>query len=224
MAGVFLTPDSVQGNAQGLNPYGYVGGNPETNTDPTGHMYAPPGGGGGGGSGNSNGNGGNGNPPPTCQQQGTCGDGGDLGGGSNGGELDIKPELGAPTCGATCQQEQQAYNIAQSASEHFTFLAGRFNLPGWVGLILSGISASFLKLFSASILGGLLTALSTLSSIAADIAGVGLALATGALTDAALVTIGTAIFYGQVNHYIEQELSYAPCTDPVCNGPAQFGY
>jgi RHS repeat-associated protein len=34
--GQFLTPDSVQGNAQGVDPYAYVGDNPETLTDPTG--------------------------------------------------------------------------------------------------------------------------------------------------------------------------------------------
>jgi len=46
VAGVFLSADTVQGNMQGMNPYAYVGGNPETYTDPTGNMYAPPGGGG----------------------------------------------------------------------------------------------------------------------------------------------------------------------------------
>ena len=40
--GLFLSADSVQGNLQGMNPYTYVGGNPETMTDPTGNMYAPP--------------------------------------------------------------------------------------------------------------------------------------------------------------------------------------
>jgi len=40
IAGVFLSADSVQGNAQGMNPYGYVGGNPETKNDPTGHEIA----------------------------------------------------------------------------------------------------------------------------------------------------------------------------------------
>jgi RHS repeat-associated protein len=39
VAGVFLAPDSVQGNAQGMNPYSYVGGNPTTMMDPTGHRY-----------------------------------------------------------------------------------------------------------------------------------------------------------------------------------------
>src|SRR5579875_3967108 len=38
--GVFLSPDSVQGNAQGMDPYAYVGGNPETKTDPTGERAA----------------------------------------------------------------------------------------------------------------------------------------------------------------------------------------
>ncbi len=35
--GVFLSADSMQGNLQGMNPYGYVSGNPETKNDPTGH-------------------------------------------------------------------------------------------------------------------------------------------------------------------------------------------
>ncbi len=38
VAGVFTSPDSVQGNAQGADPYSYVGGNPETATDPTGQF------------------------------------------------------------------------------------------------------------------------------------------------------------------------------------------
>jgi RHS repeat-associated protein len=39
VAGVFLSADLVQGNATGMNPYGYVGGNPETYADPTGREY-----------------------------------------------------------------------------------------------------------------------------------------------------------------------------------------
>ncbi len=34
--GQFLSADRVQGNAQGMDPYAYVGGNPESRTDPTG--------------------------------------------------------------------------------------------------------------------------------------------------------------------------------------------
>ncbi|HZU69150.1 MAG TPA: RHS repeat-associated core domain-containing protein [Ktedonobacteraceae bacterium] len=38
VSGVFLSADKVQGNWQGMNPYMYVGGNPETRSDPSGQM------------------------------------------------------------------------------------------------------------------------------------------------------------------------------------------
>ncbi len=37
LADQFVSVDSVQGNPSGLNPYGYVDGNPETYVDPSGH-------------------------------------------------------------------------------------------------------------------------------------------------------------------------------------------
>ncbi|HLG60743.1 MAG TPA: RHS repeat-associated core domain-containing protein, partial [Ktedonosporobacter sp.] len=40
VVGQFLSADVKQGNLQGMDPYGYVGGNPETLTDPTGEYYA----------------------------------------------------------------------------------------------------------------------------------------------------------------------------------------
>lgn len=40
-AAVFLSADTMQGNAQGLNPYAYVNGNPETHSDPSGRVMAP---------------------------------------------------------------------------------------------------------------------------------------------------------------------------------------
>jgi RHS repeat-associated protein len=57
--GVFLSADSKEGNQQGMNPYMYVGGNPQTYNDPTGEFYAPP-------------PQGNGSPPPTCVQLNDC--------------------------------------------------------------------------------------------------------------------------------------------------------
>ncbi len=36
VVGVFLSADQAQGNLQGMNPYAYVQGNPETHSDPTG--------------------------------------------------------------------------------------------------------------------------------------------------------------------------------------------
>ena len=59
VAGVFLSADVTQGNMQGINPYAYVGGNPETKSDPTGQYFAP--------GGNPNGG-----PPPSCTQLGDC--------------------------------------------------------------------------------------------------------------------------------------------------------
>jgi RHS repeat-associated protein len=58
VSGLFLSADKSEGNAQGMNPYAYVGGNPETATDPTGQrVWCGEGCGNGGG-------GGNGNPTP----------------------------------------------------------------------------------------------------------------------------------------------------------------
>ena len=37
--GVFLSADTKQGNLQGMDPYAYVGGNPETRTDPSGQCW-----------------------------------------------------------------------------------------------------------------------------------------------------------------------------------------
>jgi RHS repeat-associated protein len=37
LVGQFVSADSVQGNLGGMDPYAYVGGNPETKTDPSGH-------------------------------------------------------------------------------------------------------------------------------------------------------------------------------------------
>jgi RHS repeat-associated protein len=39
---VFVSADKVQGNMQGMDPYSYVGGNPETATDPTGNVRQGP--------------------------------------------------------------------------------------------------------------------------------------------------------------------------------------
>ena len=39
--GVFLSADTKQGNLQGVSPYAYVGGNPETQSDPSGLRPSP---------------------------------------------------------------------------------------------------------------------------------------------------------------------------------------
>jgi len=42
VAGVFLSADTKEGSAQGMNPYAYVAQNPETLTDPSGQMVECP--------------------------------------------------------------------------------------------------------------------------------------------------------------------------------------
>jgi len=49
VGGSFTQPDTIETNADGQNTYGYVGENPETWIDPTGHMLCTLGEGGGGG-------------------------------------------------------------------------------------------------------------------------------------------------------------------------------
>ena len=92
VAGVFLAADTVQGNMQGMNPYGYVNGNPETNTDPTGRYYAPPGGPGGP------------TPPPPCNQSNNfCNTGN--GNNPNGGgtkQTQKKTQVNLGGCNDTC--------------------------------------------------------------------------------------------------------------------------
>ena len=68
VAGVFLSADLQQGNLAGMNPYGYVDGNPETRNDPTGQAFTTPGGGGVGGNSGASGN----TPPPTNTSSYTC--------------------------------------------------------------------------------------------------------------------------------------------------------
>ena len=55
VVGQFLSADIKQGNAQGTDPYSYVGGNPETRIDPSGQRYTCTTGGGGCGNSNSGG-------------------------------------------------------------------------------------------------------------------------------------------------------------------------
>ncbi len=42
VVGRFLSADTTQGNAQGMDPYSYVGNNPETKNDPTGNQCSHP--------------------------------------------------------------------------------------------------------------------------------------------------------------------------------------
>src|SRR5258708_4666863 len=116
VVGVFLAADTVQGNPRGVNPYAYVGGNPETKNDPTGNMnckIVSNGCGGGGPPGPPPGP----NPPPLPPPPG-C---------TSGCKSSGPPTTSTPTPNPTPDQINNARSTAGSASSFFfglAFLAG----------------------------------------------------------------------------------------------------
>lgn len=74
-------------------------------------------------------------------------------------------------CDTTCQQEEQAYETAEAARDHFAEFAANLSLPGWLDVILGGISYRlFQELFESAFFTGFLAALTEISSIAEGIA------------------------------------------------------
>ena len=133
VAGVFLSADTKEGNAQGMNPYAYVAQNPETLTDPSGQMYGCP------GCGNSGGGGGDPTPPPPPDHGPTCGpDPSSCEGGSHQ-PTTPKPTPRAKTvnlggCSATCRQND--INLLEARQQAADAIE-----PDWFALIsaLGGI-------------------------------------------------------------------------------------
>ena len=301
VAGVFLSADTKEGNAQGMNPYAYVAQNPETLTDPSGQMVEchDCGGGGGGNQGGGSGSGGIGDPGAGGHQGG----GGMKDPGAGGNTQPKTPKLMTygetmmSVCDATCQQEEQAYQIAAAARDYFYSLSGRLSFPGLLGVGLSAVFYDILKLFGTAFVAGIMGALVELSYMANDVAnefkqetdqvdlrkgqgigyfnfdnvlhagdqitgnirnaglenwlgGWGVAIASflvavfapdpepiskgtiftiftgiaiGAFTYGTIVGMGALMLYDQAQSYIDQETSYAPCTDSAgCNYPLNY--
>jgi RHS repeat-associated protein len=177
VAGIFLSADTKEGNAQGMNPYAYVAQNPETLTDPSGQYFAPPGGNG------------NGDPnPPSCQEENDCN------------KVHIDYPDSPPThtktvkveCNAICQYEKNAQQNAANAAAFFSNLAndltnlenllnmtdlenllslkslfGKYGseVMGYVNIALGGVAT-----LASPQYAGLLIALPRLVSIAQDLA------------------------------------------------------
>ncbi len=163
VAGVFLSADIVQGNMQGVNPYAYVGGNPETDTDPTGKYYAPPGGPGGP------------QPPPPCNQSNNfCG----TGNGNNSGgptppphEQEEKPPVHLGGCDTACQQERLAYYDAQKARDYFQgFSDATTSRLYWLISTIISLFGFAVDPFIGAILTGIEAGVAALGNIAGDIA------------------------------------------------------
>jgi len=177
--GVFLSVDTKEGNAQGVNPYGYVRENPETATDPTGERVigCQPG---------TQGCSPTGVPTPspqcgrgyelkggTCIQDGNWPGGGKPPSGSGGGgtKTGVGPEKPKTQCDDTCQaQERRAYQDAEAARDYFQRIADL--LAGEKGVIIGAIFAilGLAGNFLGTLLSGLSFALSDLGNIAGDIA------------------------------------------------------
>jgi len=160
VSGVFLSADTVAGNPFGMNPYGYAGNNPETNNDPTGQAYIPPGGGGGGGSGGSGGSrGGSGGCGGSC--------GGNYGGNSNWGNISFSTP--PPAVRKVERVLQEAEQIAQWAWDHpeqtLEVYAGVVLIeagdPAGVPMVLSGVGFAFALWVTTSVLSSNNTASST---------------------------------------------------------------
>ncbi|HVB72560.1 MAG TPA: RHS repeat-associated core domain-containing protein [Ktedonobacteraceae bacterium] len=137
VAGIFLSADTKEGNAQGMNPYAYVAQNPETLTDPSGQMVGCPGcgdnGDGGSGSGGSSGggnscgdNGCNPTPPPPTPQPhapghgytppGQCSEGSGMCNGNNTGCN--ASHIGAMVCGSPSSGNQPGGGCDQTCAAH----------------------------------------------------------------------------------------------------------
>src|SRR5579885_525588 len=179
VVGVFLSVDTKEGNAQGVNPYGYVRENPETATDPTGERVigCQPG---------TQGCSPTGVPTPspqcgrgyelkggTCIQDGNWPGGGKPPSGSGGGgtKTGVGPEKPKTQCDDTCQaQERRAYQDAEAARDYFQRIADL--LAGEKGVIIGAIFAilGLAGNFLGTLLSGLSFALSDLGNIAGDIA------------------------------------------------------
>jgi RHS repeat-associated protein len=162
--GVFLSPDSVQGNAQGMDPYAYVGGNPETRTDPTGERIVDPGPGGGdgcpageepvsggcapdpGSGGGNGGDGGGSNPqpgptptPPPATKSG-CGS-------FSGGKMSVHACAGLSdgSCNPVCESDNEASayfnewaSEANTYYRWFTIIADILGIGDVGGAVLTG--------------------------------------------------------------------------------------
>jgi hypothetical protein len=155
-----------------------VAQNPETLTDPSGKMIDCPDGCGGGGSGNPT-------PPPppppnhgpTCGQDPSSCDGSGMGNPGAGAHTQPKTarlmtygETMMSVCDATCQQEEQAYETAEAARDHFAQIAADLNLPALVGVILGGIGVGLLKqVFGSMVFTAFFSALAEISNMAEGI-------------------------------------------------------
>ncbi len=118
VVGRFLSADLLDGNLAGMDPYAYVGGNPETFSDPSGQRFVPPpggggdgggAGGGGGGDGGGAGGGGSGNNPAVGFNLTHLVPPGSSG--SSGNQQNCYGSLGGQGSGADCTKQNAHLNV-----------------------------------------------------------------------------------------------------------------
>ena len=182
VAGIFLSADVKEGNAQGMNPYAYVAQNPETLTDPSGQMIVcPPGGCGG--------------PPPPppppnhgpvpCTWQG-CQDGNSGSSGNNPSPTPTHHQAEGACGDLTLQECSTAQSEQQSSLHHLhTELT-------WLQLLAVALTlASDVAQFIADLAGGLKNILSIIGDVVSML-GDAASLFSSAVTDFGLTSLQKA--------------------------------
>ncbi len=175
VVGRFVSADTAQGNGQGMDPYSYVGNNPETRNDPTGQRACNPSTGQcgapcGGNCSPGSGNGGGGNPPsgpppchgdnhPWCDPDGGSPPSPGGGSGHTNPKIVLMPHTSGGVCRELCVRIRSAAgyaaNLVRERAGFIQSIIDLINAGNTLGAI--SIMLTILKGWGQLLRGGLVT-------------------------------------------------------------------